>query len=492
MTTTFTPLDDREIAREHEAGASLRSIAMRRGVSHPAIRQAVLRAGGVPRTKQEARNLQRRLSAADEDAMVARHQAGERPPALARAFGISPDWVCRILKKRDAFRPKPKKVSDLDKATIIALHQQGVSSGEIASRFGTSSTWIQIILRKAGFNLSGPDCSVLTKRRQQFAARFEGSGAIRRYQSGESVESICEEAGCSISYFYKALRRLGIPLRPLASRPKRERSCTLNEAAFDAINEHSAYWIGFLLADGGICDRDVGQPSVALTLSDEDAAHVLKFRDFLGSSHKVVFTTAERAGGFHSEHGTARLAVVSTRLVNVLSLHGVVPRKSKQERLLLLGDDPNAWRGIIDGDGSVGWTTEQRSRPCPRVSLACGRPLIEQFAAFVYRLAPGCRARPRHTEVEGFWQFSTAGEHAVRVIRALYGNCTVALDRKLAIAREAMKWVRKIASWKHLTIEEIDRLISLHGTVKLAEASLGMRPNVLKAVRKRLQRKAAL
>ena len=64
------------------------------------------------------------------------------------------------------------------------------------------------------------------------------------------------------------------------------RTCALDEASFDVLTEEAGYWIGFLIADGNICYKK-GIEIIALHLKDIDLAHLHKFREFVGSSHKV-------------------------------------------------------------------------------------------------------------------------------------------------------------------------------------------------------------
>src|SRR5687768_18369298 len=64
---------------------------------------------------------------------------------------------------------------------------------------------------------------------------------------------------------------------------------------------------------------------------------------------------------------------------------------------------------------------------------------------------------------------SIAGAHAVAVLRNLYGECPVALPRKLALARELMGWERRNKDWSWVTADrKSTRLNSSHGYISYA------------------------
>ena len=116
-----------------------------------------------------------------------------------------------------------------------------------------------------------------------------------------------------------------------------QRRHSLNEGAFDTITEASAYWCGFLMADGNIGvrkNRPTSQPTVTLHISEVDREHLLAFRLFLGSSHAV--TTTKPSGRKPGEKPCVVLSVGSRRLVAALAAFGIVPNKTKRITALSL------------------------------------------------------------------------------------------------------------------------------------------------------------
>ena len=112
--------------------------------------------------------------------------------------------------------------------------------------------------------------------------------SIERYQRGESSPAIAEALGVSATTVLRALQRSGIPRR---TRSDARRVYTLNEAVFDSITADSAYWIGFLMADGCVYVHQQHFPAIQLELARRDHAHVEKFRDFLGASNPFSYSS---------------------------------------------------------------------------------------------------------------------------------------------------------------------------------------------------------
>ena len=92
-----------------------------------------------------------------------------------------------------------------------------------------------------------------------------------------------------------------------------KRIYTINENVFNEITEESAYWIGFLMADGCIATRK-SSPYISLRISEVDIEHIEKFRSFLGSNHKIGVYSNNRS--FKSQNKLACLSISSYKLAS--------------------------------------------------------------------------------------------------------------------------------------------------------------------------------
>ena len=103
----------------------------------------------------------------------------------------------------------------------------------------------------------------------------------RRYEGGESTRQIGRAFGVNGGTVYACLQQMGAAFRrPSVSK----RRYSHREDAFDRIgDEPTAYWLGFLFADGNL-SSDRARRSVRLSLAERDEAHVEQFRRFLDCS----------------------------------------------------------------------------------------------------------------------------------------------------------------------------------------------------------------
>ncbi|HEY9286262.1 MAG TPA: hypothetical protein VIP46_22615 [Pyrinomonadaceae bacterium] len=208
---------------------------------------------------------------------------------------------------------------------------------------------------------------------------------------------------------------------------------TLNESSFDTVTEASAYWIGFVMADGCV----VPPHELRLFLAIADVDHVAKFRDFLGASHKIHIVKQMTRGKIHHNAG---LSVRSSKLAAALAMFGVTPRKSHTAKVIGLERDRHFWRGAVDGDGCIyvrKRRTKSREYLYPAINLCGSLDMVSQFIDFVRLHLPGCRAVPSRSGP--IYQVAFTFRQAARIIQILYEDCTVALDRKHAIARQALE-----------------------------------------------------
>jgi hypothetical protein len=106
-----------------------------------------------------------------------------------------------------------------------------------------------------------------------------------------------------------------------------------------------------------------------------------------------------------------------------------------------LEESPDFWRGCIDGDGFARLNRSHGSRKTShyyaQIGLVGSRQLLEQFAAFINRLSPGCTASVR--KMHSIWTYHVCGWRAMAAIRSLYGHQGVSIPRKQAIADELFR-----------------------------------------------------
>lgn len=205
--------------------------------------------------------------------------------------------------------------------------------------------------------------------------------------------------------------------------PTRHRKCSLNESAFETITEESAYWIGFLTADGCITQnkhRPNSQPMLKVNLGLSDLTQLQKLKSFLGYSGAITICAKYCC-----------LSVSSRRIVRDLEGYGVVLHKSRRTMAHgLLERNRHFWRGVVDGDGGI---YIKAANNYPSLYLAGSEQLLRQFASYVL-LAGLTKNLPTIRLCRSIMQLAVAGKQAVNIIEHLYYDIHISLDRKQALA----------------------------------------------------------
>lgn len=254
--------------------------------------------------------------------------------------------------------------------------------------------------------------------------------AVRRYVAGETPRAIGESFGVCANNVANAVRKAGVAIR---DRSAGRREYRHREDAFDAVTDESAYWIGFLFADGSVVHYSTGSPMLTVTVQAGDRRHLEKLRAFIGAEHPLYERISH--GCWIEDHfvtATApqtMLSLRSPRLCSALEDHGM-RRKSLQRRATpALAESQHFWRGVVDGDGYVSISDNK-----PRLGLCGGRELMEQFLAFV---DASDTTNLQHRQKIWVAQLNCAP--AVRGIRKMYENAPIALDRKMEIATDILR-----------------------------------------------------
>lgn len=135
---------------------------------------------------------------------------------------------------------------------------------------------------------------------------------------------------------------------------------------FKEITKESAYWIGFIAADG--CVDDKGRVRIGLQKSDIN--HLRKFAKFIGSDHKISEDKEKRCD----------IEFTCREMVADLAQYGIVPRKSVTyhpgdlkiyEKYLR-----EFFRGWFDGDGTIceSFSNKNSITATLYTGIACSKP----------------------------------------------------------------------------------------------------------------------
>ena len=92
------------------------------------------------------------------------------------------------------------------------------------------------------------------------------------------------------SYFGVSKMKIRTVLKNKNIESKTSKKYSYNENVFENIdNEESAYWLGFLYADGYVRYREKYGSELRLKLSVRDKDHLLKFKKFITSDDTTIY-----------------------------------------------------------------------------------------------------------------------------------------------------------------------------------------------------------
>ena len=166
----------------------------------------------------------------------------------------------------------------------------------------------------------------------------------------------------------------------------------------------------FLFADGSV-GRGEQLGRVSVRVSERDKNQLVKLRAFLGSTHTIGAAPAGNYGGYRSKP-SVRLSVRSVRLAQRLLSLGRY--EGPIDGLLVQSRD--FWRGIVDGDGSLGILATGYAY----FELVGSRRLLEACLSFLKSNELSARMTIRAGKT--IFQIATAGLYCREVTGQVYST----------------------------------------------------------------------
>lgn len=217
---------------------------------------------------------------------------------------------------------------------------------------------------------------------------------------------------------------------PLPQSKKPWRKYTFNESFFEVIDsEEKAYWLGLLYADGYVSEK---KTSVELGLKEDDKTHLEKLKASINSNHKLTETIKKLDG---KEYIGYRITLNSQKLKDDLIDKGCGPRKTL--RIDFPSNDivpeylmRHFMRGYADGDACIYIRDGKVS-----FQIVGTYDFLKQFIK-----ETGLHENSIHyiNNRKTVCRVMYGGLYAIKIMKMLYDNSTIYLDRKYALVEACM------------------------------------------------------
>nr|WP_206440523.1 LAGLIDADG family homing endonuclease [Streptomyces scabichelini] len=206
----------------------------------------------------------------------------------------------------------------------------------------------------------------------------------------------------------------------------------------DLEDPNYAYMFGFLQGDGHLYQGagQKGRLSVELNIRDVDLLYRFKRLTPYNSS----VTERVRSTNFAEDHHSATwtlCALEARSKLNQLGLpYGCKSKKITPPRVEFSRRD--YLRGVIDADGSVGYT----SHGFPFISLTTASTALGAYLCFYARKITGVERSIKRNARDGIYNILYTKEAAQELSTHLYYADCLSLERKQTVAKSLGTWVR--------------------------------------------------
>lgn len=326
------------------------------------------------------------------------------------------------------------KLEDLQKFKneIEEMYNDNITLKDIAEQFKCSRDTISRFLKKNNIQ-ERKKINLLYKNFSE-----EDDLKIKElYETGKStreIGKIMDTSGVTIS---KHLQKMGIEIRDLHNS---RQEYTFNEDYFETIdNEHKAYWLGFIAADGCVLEPTTciskrtgkeitkGNGALEIALQKSDINHLKKFQQDISDTHKIYFRKQQEA---------CSLKLHSSKMYEDLIKTGIIPRKSKKLKFpQTISEElfPHFLRGYFDGDGSISFSKTKKGT-IMLYSIAVSFIGNEEFITQVSNKLKKYNIKGNFSYKRGIENIKTFSltniETKKRFLDFIYKNATIYLDRK--------------------------------------------------------------
>lgn len=345
--------------------------------------------------------------------------------AIARETGYAETSIQRYLKLYGLNKPQQlSKCSDKD--WLIEQYKNGKTIREIAKLAGSSTRTVLEYNQK--YQL---DPNVLNPNyHKDYYSREWLEEQVHLHGNGLAIS---KATGLPANSINRWINHYGLVERKYTTKQK----CNQNDDYFEVIDtEEKAYWLGFIMADGCMYERQnpVGSRyTLSIKLKSTDIEHLEKFKQAIEYDGTVKIITSKRN---ETVTCSAEIRVNSYKMCTDLIGHGIIPRKSGVE--CIPSTVPSELtvhfiRGFVDGDGHIGGSMLKGKSPSFSVSSS-SEVIISQVDKWFEETHSINLSRTHSRNM--YSVYTSSKVKALLTIEILYSNANVYLTRKYEKAHE--------------------------------------------------------
>ena len=206
--------------------------------------------------------------------------------------------------------------------------------------------------------------------------------------------------------------------------------------------EEKSYIYGLLLTDGTLNfanqEKYTGQIVLEINKNDEDIVN--KLCKIIPHSTK---TERIRNTNFKNEYHSVNFRICRQKFIKELIDFGFpIKDKTLNAAPPISYYDKNAfWRGVIDGDGSIGLSQNSHGDDNHAfLSLTTKSEILkDEFCEYIKTIT-GQELNPHRNKRDDIYNINITSHKCINVLREIYKNATIYLDRKYQKYLECLKW----------------------------------------------------
>ncbi len=299
------------------------------------------------------------------------------------------------------------------------MYEQSLNTNQIAKILNRNQSTIERYLKKNGYKMNYG--SILTDKDKEFIVSQYLNGTTckdiwnqyykDKYKSSAMIERIIRDKGLSRGMYKKEV--------------------IVNHNYFESIDdEHKAYWLGFLTADGNVRNKKGDSWYVKLEIKNTDKKLLELFKEDIASDATI------KDYKYNKKHNVM-IYIYSSKWAQDLSKYDIVPNKT-----FIINKLPNIKtdlikhfiRGYFDGDGSI-MLYKPKGQNLKRLNISiCGtKEFLNNLNIFLNKQIGTTNNKLINMNKYGSNVFNlryTSNDDVIKFCEYIYLDCTICLERK--------------------------------------------------------------